>query len=196
MKRIPGAFSILAIATALTVLAPAVFAQEEHGEFGVYADMTRLHHLNDTNFWGVGGRLAFNLAHWAQLEGDFAYDFAQQFSAPSGTLLTTNTSGNLRLLQGMFGPKFQTGIGPVKAYIVTKGGFINFNGSRFTGTSAFSSQVGNILSGNTDAVFYPGGGLEFFAGKIGFRLEAGDEMYFFNGANHNLKVNFGPQIRF
>ena len=56
MKRIPGAFLILAIAAVLTVLAPAVLAQEEHGEFGVYADMTRLHHLNNTNFWGVGGR--------------------------------------------------------------------------------------------------------------------------------------------
>jgi hypothetical protein len=102
MKSIPGALWILAIALALTALAPAVLAQEEHGEFGVYADMTRLH----DNFWGIGGRLGFNLTHWAALEGDFAYDFAQQFAVPSGTLLTTNTTSNLRLLQGMAGPKF------------------------------------------------------------------------------------------
>jgi len=186
---------ILAIALALTALAPAVLAQEEHGEFGVYADMTRLHNLNDNNFWGVGGRLAFNLSSWAQLEGDMAYDFAQQFSVPSGTLLTTNTTGNMRLLQGMFGPKFQTGIGPVKAFVVLKGGFINFGLSGLS-TAAFRSQVANVPAGDTNAVFYPGGGLEFFAGRIGLRLEAGDEMYFFNGANHNLKISVGPQIRF
>jgi hypothetical protein len=56
--------------------------------------------------------------------------------------------------------------------------------------------VGNVISGDTNAVFYPGGGLEFFKGRIGLRLEAGDAMYFFNGANHNLKVSVGPQIRF
>jgi hypothetical protein len=57
MKRIPGALLVLAIATVVSVLTPAVLAQEEHGEFGVFADMTRLRHLNNTNFWGVGGRL-------------------------------------------------------------------------------------------------------------------------------------------
>jgi Outer membrane protein beta-barrel domain len=195
MKRIPGILWILAVALIMTALAPAVLAQEEHGEFGVYADMTRLHNLNDDNFWGVGGRLGFNLSQWAQLEGDFAYDFSQQFSTFNGTTLTTNTLGNLRLLHGELGPKFQTGIGPVKAFVVLKGGFMNFDVSPLSG-SGFRGQVGTVPGNNTDAVFYPGGGLEFFAGRIGFRVEAGDEMYFQNGANHNLRVSFGPQIRF
>lgn len=186
---------ILAIALALTALAPAVLAQEEHGEFGVYADMTRLHHLNNYNFWGIGGRLGFNLSRWAQLEGDFAYDFAQQFAAPNGTVLTTNTVGNLRLLHGMAGPKFQIGIGPVKAFVVLKGGFMNFGVSGVSG-AAFRNQVGDVPAGNTDGVFYPGAGVEFFAGRVGLRAEVGDEMYFDNGANHNLKISFGPQFRF
>ena len=184
---------ILAIALALTALAPAVVAQEEHGEFGVYADMTRLHHLRDTNFFGVGGRLALNLSHWAQLEGDMAYDFERQFRLSDTT--TGFTNSGLHLLQGMFGPKFQTGIGPVKAYVVLKGGFMNFGVSGLSG-AAFRNQVASVPGGDTNAVFYPGAGVEFFAGRIGLRLEAGDEMYFFNGANHNLKVNIGPQFRF
>jgi hypothetical protein len=51
---------------------------------------------------------------------------------------------------------------------------------------------------NTDlnGVFYPGGGIEAFAGILGIRAEAGDEMYFENGANHNLKVTVGPVLRF
>ena len=195
MKRIPAAWLILAIASAMIAFAPAVLAQEEHGEVGVFADMTRLHHLNNDNFWGIGGRLGFNMNHWVALEGDFAYDFSQQFAAPSGTTLTTNTIGNLRLLQGMAGPKFQTGIGPVKAFVVLKGGFMNFGVSGISGL-AFRNQVGNVPAGNTDGVFYPGAGVEFFAGRIGLRAEVGDEMYFDNGANHNLKISVGPQFRF
>src|SRR5215472_11904081 len=51
---------------------------------------------------------------------------------------------------------------------------------------------------NTDlnGVFYPAGGVEAFAGILGFRAEIGDEMYFANGANHNLRITFGPAIRF
>jgi hypothetical protein len=45
-------------------------------------------------------------------------------------------------------------------------------------------------------LFYPGGGIELFAGRFGIRAEAGDEMYFDRGANHNLKFTIGPQIRF
>ena len=147
MKRIPGALLVLAIATVVSVLTPAVLAQEEHGEFGVFADMTRLRHLNNTNFWGVGGRLGFNLNHWAQLEGDMAWDFEQQFNCSNctfGANAGTNTFGNLRLLHGLFGPKFQTGIGPVRVFGVLKGGFLDFWVSRVSTLGTASNQVGNV----------------------------------------------------
>src|SRR5919198_6460048 len=149
-----------------------------------------------TDFWGVGGRLGFNLSRFAQLEGDFAWDFSQQFPSTNalGTKLGTNTTSNLRLLHGLFGPRFQTGIGPVKGFLVLKGGFLNFGVSGLSG-AAFRNQVGNVPGGDTNGVFYPGVGLEF-GSKVGLRAEVGDEMYFDRGANHNLKLNFGPQIRF
>jgi hypothetical protein len=42
----------------------------------------------------------------------------------------------------------------------------------------------------------PGGGVETTLGPVGLRLDVGDEMYFSNGTHHNLKVMFGPYIRF
>lgn len=41
----------------LLMLAPAVLAQEDHGEFGVFADYTRFHNLKNQNFWGAGARV-------------------------------------------------------------------------------------------------------------------------------------------
>lgn len=46
-----------------------------------------------------------------------------------------------------------------------------------------------------DFAFYPGGGIELFAKWIGIRAEVGDQMYWENGANHNLKFSVGPQFR-
>lgn len=58
-------------------------------------------------------------------------------------------------------------------------------------------QFPHVLT-NTDpnGVFYPAGGVEAFAGIFGVRAEIGDEMYFDNGANHNLRITAGPVIRF
>jgi len=46
------------------------------------------------------------------------------------------------------------------------------------------------------SVFYPAGGIEGFIGWFGVRFEAGDEMYFEDGANHNFRFTAGPQFRF
>jgi hypothetical protein len=38
--------------------------------------------------------------------------------------------------------------------------------------------------------------VEGFVGPVGLRLEVGDDIYFDNGARNNLRVTFGPTIRF
>jgi len=52
MKRI-----VLVMILAL-IAVPVVFAQgtpdKDHGEVGAFFNWTRLHNLNDTNFYGVG----------------------------------------------------------------------------------------------------------------------------------------------
>jgi len=93
----------------------------------------------------------------------------------------------------MFGPKFQAGsTGPVRFFVTVKGGVINFSPD-----SSFAGQIEEITtSGDTFATFYPGLGFEFFAHWFGVRFEAGDEMYFNGGVNHNARATAGPVFRF
>ena len=39
-------------------------------------------------------------------------------------------------------------------------------------------------------------GLEGHLGPVGLRLDVGDEIYFASGTHHNLRLAFGPYIRF
>jgi hypothetical protein len=68
--------------------------------------------------------------------------------------------------------------------------------SRPANLNTFFSSVDNLRAKNVMAVFYPGGGVEGRVGPVGLRLDAGDEMYFNDGTHHNLRVAFGPYIRF
>lgn len=194
MKRILGLLVVLA----MVAVVPVLYAQEERGEVGAYGDFTRLGSAGNTNFTGLGGRLAFNVNNHLQFEGGIGYDFAQNVTTSSSNGLSTSFStSRLRLLNGLFGPKIQTGVGPVSAYIVLKGGFLNFGTGRTATLGSFANSFGNVPNGDTNGVFYPGGGVEFFIGHVfGLRAEAGDMMYFDNGANHNLNISFGPTFRF
>lgn len=189
-----------ALALSLLLKAPTARAQSNddrnHGEFGVYFDYTRLQNAK-FNMFGVGGRIGFNVNPAVAFEAEMAYDFERSQTATITSGGITNTSrSNLRLIHGLFGPKFQTTKGPVRLFVVAKGGLLNFGvGGAVTGGTV-SNQIGTITDGDTNGVFYPGGGIEFNAGAFGLRLEAGDEIYFDNGANHNFKFMGGPQIRF
>lgn len=186
----------LLIATLLCLAVPLAFAQgpENHGEFGIVGDYTRIGPTN-TNFYGVGGRLSFNVSPHVQLEGDMAYDFNQSFSTSFTNTVSngipTLYQGNAHLWDAFFGPKFQT-TGPIRFFATVKGGFVNFAG----GNPSFNQQVASFGSGGTFGAMYPGVGMEAYLGPIGLRLDVGDEIYFNNGANNNLKIQFGPHIRF
>lgn len=178
-------------------LAPMARAQD-HVEVGAFVDYFKLHETG-TNFVGLGGRAAFNVAQHVQLEAEMSYDFnkvfTEGFTDTSGGSVTSVNS-NIRVLHGLFGPKFQT-TGPVRVFVTVKGGFANFRfDPRPASFDTFTSSVDNLRSDNVDAVFYPGGGIEAFLGPIGLRLEAGDEVIFANGARSNWKVTFGPTLRF
>ena len=193
MKKI----ALITALLALLSIAPSLFAQEEHGEIGVFADYTRLSNVHNGNFLGPGAQIGFNLGRFVQLEGGMTYNFERAVTSTSSTggSGTVNRS-SFRLLSGLFGPKIQTGIGPIKAFAVLKGGFLNFSNSGQNVGNGFTDAVNGVPTGNTNGVFYPGGGVEFFAKFIGLRAEVGDEMYFNNGAHHNLRIAVGPQFRF
>ncbi len=192
MKRV-ALLTLLALAFA----APSLFAQD-HGEVGAFAELFRLQVTNPViNFVGVGGRLSVNVHHDVQLEAEMAYDFKRNFTSSFSNGINSQlvTSG-LRNIHGLFGPKLQTGGGAFRAFVTVKGGFINFGSSTQNAPSGFISQIGGVTTGHTDAALYPGGGIEAYLGPIGLRLDIGDEIYFENGAHNNLRVTFGPHIRF
>jgi hypothetical protein len=207
-KRLENIFSLLELGEMMKRIlflvlvaglgvAPMARAQN-HGEVGAFADYFRLDQTG-TNFAGIGGRAAFNVARNVQIEAEMAYDFNQVFTegftnTTGGSVTTANS--NLRVLHGLFGPKLQTS-GRVRVFVTVKGGFANF---RFdpepASFSTFTSSVSGLRANDVDAVLYPGGGVEAFLGPIGLRLEAGDEVIFANGGRSNWKVTFGPQLRF
>ena len=190
--------SLLAVLGAFFMLGPALFAQN-HGEVGIFADYTRLSVASgsDLNFVGVGGRVAFNVHPNLALEAEGSYDpnRAYGYSTDTGGVVNTYRA-NLHIANAMFGPKVQFGTGALRAFVTVKGGLLTFRG----GNPSFIGTVNAIPTGETDAVLYPGGGVEAYLGPIGLRLDVGDEIYFpqsnGRGAQNNLKVSFGPHIRF
>ncbi len=197
MKR----FAILsALALCIASFAPAASAQssddKNHGNFGIYADFTRLQPA-DLNMLGVGARLGVNVRKHVVLEGEMAYDFERtKTQVITVGNLTSTVRSNVRMLHGLFGLKIQS-TGPVRFFGLLKGGFVNFGVGGPVTAGVINNQINNIVDGDTSGVFYPGGGVEFNAGWLGIRAEAGDEIMFLNGgARNNFRATIGPQIRF
>jgi hypothetical protein len=132
------------------------------------------------------------------LEAEVNYDFGVTFTetfANSGSLVFQRT--DMRLLHGLFGPKVSLGHSNFHLFVTAKGGFLDtMLDSRPATLGTFASSVNNLRSQNISAVFYPGAGVEGRIGPIGLRLDAGDEMYFNSGTHHNLRLAFGPYVRF
>jgi hypothetical protein len=62
-------------------------------------------------------------------------------------------------------------------------------------SNAVSTLLG-LRTSNLNAAIYPAAGVEAAIGPVGLRFEVGDEVYFNNGAHNNLRLTFGPMVRF
>ena len=104
----------------------------------------------------------------------------------------------MRIIHGEFGPKVNFGEHHhIHPFAVLKGGFIDYRinaGAATIGT--FISNISSLRTSNVNGVFYPGGGLEGRIGPLGIRFDIGDEIVINNGAHNNLRLAFGPYIRF
>lgn len=186
---------------AAMLLVPGAFAQDipDHINIGVFGNYVRLND-GDLNLGGIGARLSFNVLPVVQFEVESSYNFDQALvrgfrNTPSGTVSVGRT--DVRLLDGLFGPKLATNRGPVRLFVTAKGGFMNFNISNSPATfGTVGNAFANLSGSNVYGVFYPGGGAEAFWGPIGLRFDIGDEIYFNNGGHNNLRLSFGPTIRF
>jgi hypothetical protein len=177
----------------------SLFAQKrlEAGVFLDYLDVSQ----TSTNNFGLGGRFGYRIHHDVMLEGELAYDYGINFgeayrSIVSGNIVAIeNTS--LGVTHGLFGPKLQPSGGGLRPFVTLKGGFMDFQLS--PGLLPLSNVVSTLLglrTSNWNAAIYPAAGVEAVIGPVGLRFEVGDEVYFNNGAHNNLRLTFGPIVRF
>lgn len=197
MKRF---LTMLCFALVILLITPCAFAQnsENHVELGLYGEYFRWGAGGNANLLGLGGRAGVNVAPNVQLEADLTYDFQRAFASASNTGGSVGFSNsNVKRFDGLFGFKLQTK-GPVRLFALFQGGATHFALSpRGTTFGSFTGTIGSLNENNLVAEFYPGGGVEAFIGPIGLRLDVGDEIYFVgNGGHNNLRVTFGPSIRF
>jgi hypothetical protein len=203
MKRIAIIFGLgvfLALPSWLAAQQHASVTGGDRGEIGAYADYLRFAPAGTVNnFVGLGARLTFNVHPNIALEGEMSYDFARNYTTEtSNGLASTFVTSKVRPLTGLFGPKFQFGTtGPFRAFVTGKLGFIDLSTSNSGAVSGatFSNAINGVGGSGTHLALYPGGGIEGFIGPLGLRLDAGDEIYQNNGTYNNLRVTFGPELR-
>jgi len=154
-----------------------------------------------TNNFGVGGRLGYRVHRNVMVEGEFAYDYGVNFKEVFSSITSGNATAiertSIGVTQGLVGPKLQTASGHLRPFVTLKGGFIDFRLSpSLLPYSGVVSTVLGIRDSNLNAAIYPGGGAEATLGPLGLRLEFGDLVYFNDGAHNNLRITFGPFLRF
>jgi hypothetical protein len=198
MKRTALLFFAICLFTTPSLFAQALSGNGDKVEVGIFTDYFGLQRTTpNTNYFGLGGRAAFNLRSNIQLEGEMSYDFKKNFTSVFNNGINTQlVNTRLRNLHALFGPKFDTNVGPVRAFFTAKGGLVNFSVSDQNALPGFKGALGSVTDGNTRFALYPGIGVEGFVGHLGLRLEGGDEMYFDGGVRHNVRITFGPQLRF
>src|SRR5260370_9499554 len=121
MKRV---VLLLFLASWLVPLASA----EDHLQVGAYADYFRISQTK-TNMAGLGARAGIKVFPHVMLEAEMSYDFQQAFTEgftnPNGGAITFQNS-NVKVLHGLFGPKFVAAHGTLRPFRTLKGGFFKF----------------------------------------------------------------------
>jgi hypothetical protein len=190
---------IFFLLTFLLLVTPCLFAQKrvEAGVFLDYLDVSQ----TATNNLGLGARFGYRVHHDVMLEGELAYDYGINFGETYRNIVNGNIAAientSVGVTHGLFGPKLQPSGGGFRPFITLKGGFMDFRLS--PGLLPLSNAVSTLLglrTSNLNAAIYPAGGVEAAIGPVGLRFEVGDEVYFNNGAHNNLRLTFGPIVRF
>jgi hypothetical protein len=189
----------ISIVLFMLLLATRLGSAQKRIEAGVLLDYLGVSATSTSNF-GIGGRFGYRIHHNVMFEGELAYDYGVNFdelyiNARSGDLAAIGHTA-IGVTHGLFGPKFQPA-GGFRPFVTMKTGFIDFRLS--PSLLPFGNIVSTILGlreSTLNAVIYPGGGLEAAFGPLGFRFEAGDEIYFNHGAHNNLRITLGPFLRF
>ena len=193
MKKLAAIIFFLLLATT------SLFAQSRI-ELGVFIDYLSISQTS-TNNLGLGARVGFRVHQNVMLEGELAYDYGLNFDEAYRNVITGDITAikrtSIGVTHGLFGPTLIRGEGHLHPFATLKSGFIDFRLS----TSLLPyvdivSPILNLRTSSLNAALYPGAGIEATLGPVGLRLEAGDEIYFNHGAHNNLRITFGPIVRF
>jgi hypothetical protein len=178
--------------------ASSSFAQKiEAGIFLDYLDISQ----TSTNNFGLGARFGYRVHHNVLMEGELAYDYGINFDEAYRNIVNGSITAiertSIGVTQGLFGPKLQPSGGGFRPYVTLKAGFVDFRLSpSLLPYNDVASAVFGLRTSTLNAAVYPAVGVEATLGPVGLRLEAGDEIYFNGGAHNNLRITFGPILRF
>jgi hypothetical protein len=185
------------------LLGSLAFAQSRV-EAGVFIDYLSVSQTSTNNF-GLGGRFGYRVHRDVMLEGELAYDYGINFEEAYRNIANGNLAAiertSIGVTHGLFGPKLQPSGGGFRPFATLKAGFVDFRfspsliGTLFPNGGIVSTILG-LRTSNLNAAIYPAGGVEAALGPVGLRFELGDEVYFNNGAHNNLRLTFGPILRF
>jgi hypothetical protein len=192
--------SVVILISVLVCGGSASLCAQKRVEAGVFIDYLGISQTNTNNF-GVGGRFGYRVHRNVMFEGELAYDYGINFDEAYRDI----TNGDIAAIEhtsvgvthGLFGPMLEPAKGVFRPFATLKGGFVDFRLS--PGLLPFSNVVSTILDIRTsslNAAMYPGAGAEASLGPVGLRFEMGDEIYFNHGAHNNLRITFGPILRF
>ncbi len=191
---------VLAIAGVLLWGNSCLAHAQKRVEVGLLFDYLSISQTQTNNF-GVGGRFGFRVHRNVMLEGEFAYDYGVNFHDVYRNIANGNITAieqtSIGVTQGLFGPKFEPAHGHFLPFGTLKGGFIDFRLSpSLIPYSTVLSTVLGIRDSTLNAALYPAAGATATLGPLGLRLELGDLIYFNEGAHNNLRITFGPILRF
>ena len=175
------------------------FAQKR-AEAGVFIDYIGIAKTNTDNF-GVGGRFGYRIHRNIMMEGELAYDYGINFTETyrnitNGDIIAIGRT-SIGVTHGLFGPALKPEKGGFRPFVTLKGGFVDFRLSpSLLPLDSVVSTILGIRTSSLNAAIYPGAGVEASLGPVGLRLELGDEIYFNSGGHNNLRITFGPILRF
>jgi len=169
-------------------------------EAGIFLDSLSISQTSTDNF-GLGARFGYRVHSHVMFEGELAYDYGLNFdeafrNVTNGDIVAIEHT-SIGVTHGLFGPMVQPAHGHFRPFATLKAGFIDFRlSSSLLPYSSVASSVFGLRTSNLNAALYPAGGVEASLGPVGLRFEMGDEIYFNSGAHNNLRITFGPIVRF
>ena len=192
-------FALIFVTGLLCAAAPRLLAQERV-EAGVFLDYLGISQTSTSNF-GLGGRFGYRIHRKVMIEGELAYDYGINFQEAYTNIANGNIAAigrtSIGVTHGLFGPALRPAKGRLRPFVTLKAGFVDFRLSpSLLPLTSFETTLLGIRTSSLNLAMYPGAGAEASLGPVGLRLEFGDEIYFNNGAHNNLRITFGPILRF